>query len=174
MVSFARPPSSVLPASPPIPTMRLPKDIPIECGGNYTEHASEVFLAAGNFSEIFLKAIMSSGPNHLYEFGPFVLNPAERTLIRDGSRVPLRPKVFDTLLVLIENGGHLVEKDELMKAVWPDQFVEEGNLNKTVSKAGARRRPDPAPLHRDCAEARFSIHRRRSAGEWRRPLRRDV
>jgi TolB-like protein/DNA-binding winged helix-turn-helix (wHTH) protein/Tfp pilus assembly protein PilF len=77
---------------------------------------------------------MSSRPRRLYEFGPFVLNPAERTLLRDGRPVPLRPKVFDTLLLLVENGGHLVEKDAFMRAVWPEvKFVEEGNLNKTVS-----------------------------------------
>jgi TolB-like protein/DNA-binding winged helix-turn-helix (wHTH) protein len=76
---------------------------------------------------------MSSRPKHLYEFGPFVLNPAERSLLRDGQRVRLRPKVFDVLLVLVENSGHLVEKDELMRAVWPGQYVEEGNLNKNIS-----------------------------------------
>src|SRR5688572_22092735 len=78
---------------------------------------------------------MSSRPNHLYEFGPFVLDPAERTLQRGGSPVPLQPKVFDTLLVLVQNGGHLIEKDEFMRAIWPeDEFVEEQNLNKNISK----------------------------------------
>ncbi|MCA1616990.1 MAG: transcriptional regulator, partial [Acidobacteria bacterium] len=76
---------------------------------------------------------MSSRPKHLYEFGPFVLNPAEHTLLRDGQPLPLRPKVFDLLLVLVERHNHLIEKDELMSAVWPEQYVEEGNLNKTVS-----------------------------------------
>jgi TolB-like protein/DNA-binding winged helix-turn-helix (wHTH) protein len=76
---------------------------------------------------------MSNRPRRLYEFGPFVLNPAERSLLRDGEPVPLRPKVFDTLLVLVESHGHLVKKDELMGAVWPGQYVEEGNLNKNVS-----------------------------------------
>lgn len=77
--------------------------------------------------------MISNRPNHLYEFGPFVLNPAEHTLLRDGEPVPLRPKVFDTLLVLVERHSHLVEKDELLSAVWPGQIVEEGNLNKTIS-----------------------------------------
>lgn len=76
---------------------------------------------------------MSNRFNSLYEFGPFVLNPAEHTLARDGQPVPLRPKVFDILLVLVENSGHLVDKDALMEAVWPEQFVEEGNLNKNIS-----------------------------------------
>ena len=78
---------------------------------------------------------MSNRPNHLYEFGPFILDPAERTLQRGGSPVPLQPKVFDTLLVLVQNGGHLIEKGEFMRAVWPeDEFVEEQNLNKNISK----------------------------------------
>lgn len=68
-----------------------------------------------------------------YEFGPFRLAPSEHTLWRDGQPVPLRPKVFDILLVLVERHGHLVEKEALMRAVWPEQFVEEGNLNKNIS-----------------------------------------
>jgi DNA-binding winged helix-turn-helix (wHTH) protein/TolB-like protein len=77
--------------------------------------------------------VISNRSNRFYEFGPFILNPAEHTLLRNGEPVPLRPKVFDMLLVLVKNSGHLIEKDELMTAVWPGQFVEEGNLNKTIS-----------------------------------------
>ncbi|HEX8148437.1 MAG TPA: winged helix-turn-helix domain-containing protein [Pyrinomonadaceae bacterium] len=69
----------------------------------------------------------------LYGFGPFLLNPSERVLTREGQPVPLTPKVFDLLLVLVENGGHLLGKRDLMEAVWPDSFVEEGNLTFTVS-----------------------------------------
>ncbi|MEP6912980.1 MAG: transcriptional regulator, partial [bacterium] len=53
--------------------------------------------------------------------------------MRDGKAVPLTPKVFDILLVLVQNNGHVLGKDELMKAVWPDSFVEEGNLTRNVS-----------------------------------------
>lgn len=76
---------------------------------------------------------MSRQVNQLYEFGRFVLDPDEHLLLRDGEAVPLRPKVFDILLLLVENSGHLVEKDELLQNVWPGQFVEEGNLNKNIS-----------------------------------------
>src|SRR5215211_6806961 len=69
----------------------------------------------------------------LYEFGPFLLDPAERVLMREGQPVPLTPKAFDLLVVLVENGGHLLNKKDLMEAVWPDSFVEEGNLTFTVS-----------------------------------------
>ncbi len=70
----------------------------------------------------------------IYEFGPFRLEVAERRLLRDDQPVELRAKVFDTLRVLVENHGHLVGKDQLLKAVWPDSVVEEGNLahNLTV------------------------------------------
>ena len=71
--------------------------------------------------------------NYLYEFGPFRLDPQEHTLVRDGLRIPLRPKVYDMLLVLIENRGHLVDKEQLMSLVWQEQFVEEGNINKNIS-----------------------------------------
>lgn len=69
----------------------------------------------------------------LYEFGPFRLDPAEHTLSRQGHSVLLAPKVFEILNLLVANSGHLFEKDELMKAVWPDSFVEEGNLTRNIS-----------------------------------------
>lgn len=77
--------------------------------------------------------MISRPAKHFYEFGPFRLDPAEHTLLREGQTVPLTPKVFDILKVLVENNGHLFEKDELMKAVWPDSFVEEGNLTRNIS-----------------------------------------
>ena len=72
-----------------------------------------------------------AGPS--YEFGSFRLDPAEHVLLRDGRPVPLTPKVFDVLRVLVEHSGHLVEKDVLLKEVWPDSFVEEGALSRSVS-----------------------------------------
>src|SRR5919205_1805814 len=76
---------------------------------------------------------MKQAEKHLYEFGPFQLDPVERLLLRDGQHVPLTPKAFETLLVLVENGGHVIDKDELIKKVWPNTFVEEVNLAKNVS-----------------------------------------
>ena len=76
---------------------------------------------------------MASPVNVLYEFGPFQLDPPERLLLCDGQPVPLSPKAFDLLLTLVDRSGHLVEKEELLKAVWPGAFVEEGNLAVTVS-----------------------------------------
>ncbi|MDQ3803313.1 MAG: winged helix-turn-helix domain-containing protein [Acidobacteriota bacterium] len=68
-----------------------------------------------------------------YEFGPFLLDPAERVLLRGGRPVPLTPKVLDILLVLVQNEGRLLNKKDLMEAVWPDSFVEEGNLTFNIS-----------------------------------------
>ena len=72
-------------------------------------------------------------PAYLYEFGPFRLDAAERLLSRDSEAVPLSPKAFDLLLALVERQGRLLEKNELMKLVWPDTFVEEANLSYTIS-----------------------------------------
>src|SRR5216684_1244966 len=71
--------------------------------------------------------------NTCYEFGPFRVDARERRLLRDGEVVPLRPKVFDILLVLVQNGGHILSKDEVMKLVWPNTAVEEGNLARNIS-----------------------------------------
>jgi DNA-binding winged helix-turn-helix (wHTH) protein/pimeloyl-ACP methyl ester carboxylesterase len=68
-----------------------------------------------------------------YQFGPFHLDARERRLSRSGEIIPLRLKVFDTLLVLVENAGRLVTKQELLEAVWPEATVEENNLNHNVS-----------------------------------------
>jgi DNA-binding winged helix-turn-helix (wHTH) protein/TolB-like protein len=76
---------------------------------------------------------MSHQPERIYEFGPFRLDAAERLLLRDHEVIPLQPKVLDLLLVLVERRGHLLEKDELMSAVWPDTLVEEANLANNIS-----------------------------------------
>jgi len=71
--------------------------------------------------------------NGSYEFGPFRVDATERLLLREGRSVPLKPKVFDLLLKLVANVGHVVMKDELMKEIWPDSFVEEHNLAVSIS-----------------------------------------
>src|SRR5262245_39603077 len=76
---------------------------------------------------------MGTSREQYYEFGPFRLNAAEYVLARDGKVIPLTPKVFQTLVVLVENSGHVVDKEELFKQVWQDSFVEETNLTKNIS-----------------------------------------
>ena len=75
---------------------------------------------------------MTVQTKHFYSFGPFRLDSEKRVLVRNGAPVPLAPKLAETLLMLVERAGHLVDKDELMKRVWPEVFVEEGNLNKNI------------------------------------------
>ncbi len=75
---------------------------------------------------------MTLQTKYFYAFGPFRLDAEKRVLVRDGMPVPLAPKAAETLLALVENAGRLVDKDNLMKRVWPDAFVEEVNLNKNI------------------------------------------
>ena len=69
----------------------------------------------------------------MYEFGPYRLDAVRRTLSRGEEPLPLTSKMFDTLLALIANRDRVLLKDELMKLVWPDSFVEEVNLAQNVS-----------------------------------------
>ena len=75
---------------------------------------------------------MSSLTTNLYEFDEFRLDTQNRVLRRGGTTVPITPKAFDVLLLLIQNAGRIVTKDELMEAVWPNSFVEESNLTQTI------------------------------------------
>jgi len=85
---------------------------------------------------------VSAGPKVLYEFGPFCVDPDKQVLLRDGKPVPVTPKAFDTLLILIRNSREIVSKDELMKAVWPDAFVEEGSIANNISTLRKLLNPD--------------------------------
>ncbi|MEP7270624.1 MAG: winged helix-turn-helix domain-containing protein [Acidobacteriota bacterium] len=75
---------------------------------------------------------MDKEENTLYEFGPFRLDLVEKVLWREGGSVSLTPKAFDTLVVLVDRRGHLVEKDELIKQLWPDNFVEDNSLSQNI------------------------------------------
>ena len=65
----------------------------------------------------------------VYEFGPFRLDMEQRILTRDGGLIALAPKVLDTLVLLVKNSGRILEKGELIQALWPESFVEESNLS---------------------------------------------
>ena len=74
----------------------------------------------------------SQRAQEIYEFGPFRVDPGKETLRRDGEPVPLTPKTFQILLILVRNSKEVVTKDDLMKMVWPDTFVEEANLSRNI------------------------------------------
>jgi DNA-binding winged helix-turn-helix (wHTH) protein len=75
---------------------------------------------------------MATGPKFLFEFGPFRVDPDKQVLLRENQPVAITPKAFETLLILVRHSREVVTKDELMKAVWPDAFVEEANLSQNI------------------------------------------
>src|SRR5215831_1193196 len=78
---------------------------------------------------------MQTAPGHVYEFGAFQLDTAERLLRQlDGTPVPLTPRVFKTLLYMVEHHNAVLDKERIMEAVWPDSIVEENNLAQAISK----------------------------------------
>src|SRR6266480_2549155 len=77
---------------------------------------------------------MSQAINHFHRFGEFTVDGDQKVLLRNDSPLPLAPKVFDTLLILLANRGRIVEKEELMKRLWPDSFVEESNLTFNIQQ----------------------------------------
>jgi DNA-binding winged helix-turn-helix (wHTH) protein len=77
---------------------------------------------------------MNADAKVVYEFGPFRMDPDKQVLLRDGQLIAVTPKAFETLLVLVRRGREVVSKEELLKQVWPDSFVEEANLSQHIFK----------------------------------------
>lgn len=75
---------------------------------------------------------MRSNKSLIYHFGPFHIDPEQRILMREGKLVSLAPKVLETLILLVQNRGRILEKEELIQLLWPDSFVEEGNLSQNI------------------------------------------
>lgn len=106
----------------------------VEHGGNWLRKSlirGEFFPKVPNDESLTMN--MSKTKRQVYEFDNFRLDAGERILLRDGQPVTLSSKAFDLLLVLVENGGRLVEKEELYQRVWADQVVEESNLTVQMS-----------------------------------------
>ncbi len=89
---------------------------------------------------------MDGNDRHSYQFNSFLLDVSERQLFNENAPVPLTPKAFDVLVYLVEHGGHLVKKDELMNACWPDSFVDEVNLPRTIHTLRRTLSPDDAGI----------------------------
>jgi eukaryotic-like serine/threonine-protein kinase len=75
---------------------------------------------------------MTLDPRVVYEFGPFRMDPDKQVLLRENQPIPITPKAFETLLVLVRRSRDLVTKEELLKEIWPDSFVEESNLSQNI------------------------------------------
>ena len=83
---------------------------------------------------MFTRAVPESdGRRTVFRFGPYYLNPAEHLLLRSGRRITLRPKLFETLVLLVANAGRLLTKNELMACIWPDVVVQESGLARNIS-----------------------------------------
>src|SRR5215831_14295378 len=77
---------------------------------------------------------MSVIGKHLYQFGVFAVDTDQRIVLREGKPLPLAPKLFETLLILVEHNGRIVSKDELMSRLWPETFVEDSNLTFNIQQ----------------------------------------
>src|SRR5262245_60241655 len=77
---------------------------------------------------------MSPLSGHIHRFSDFTIDIEQKVLLRGGKAIPMAPKVFETLLALVENHGRIVLKEELMKRLWPDTFVEESNLTFNIQQ----------------------------------------
>src|SRR5262245_58001001 len=108
-------------------------DVTPDAAAKSYEHPKETLLNFMQISRRIHGTAMSLQTKHIYEFGPFRLDEAEHLLLRDGEAVPLTPKAFDLLIALVERHGRLLEKEELLKKVWPSTFVEEANLASNIS-----------------------------------------
>ena len=75
---------------------------------------------------------MSAPAKQYFDFGSFRLDPRGRILLKDGEPVPLTPKLFETLCILVENAGEVITKDELLDKIWPDTSVEERSLSQNI------------------------------------------
>ncbi|HEY0077217.1 MAG TPA: winged helix-turn-helix domain-containing protein [Pyrinomonadaceae bacterium] len=104
-------------------------------------HAAFDIYSTKGFSKIpdrtlklfsILETYMCSPTPSFYEFGPFRLDVMRALLLRKGEHVPLSPKAFETLLTLVRNRGRVMKKEELIERIWPDSFVEEGNLTQNI------------------------------------------
>lgn len=73
-----------------------------------------------------------SSTNSTFEFEDYVLRPSDRVLLRNGAPIPLKSKVFETLLTLVQNHGKILSKEDLMKLIWSDRYVEENNLSQYI------------------------------------------
>jgi DNA-binding response OmpR family regulator len=86
-----------------------------------------------------LRVVKEGQTPRFYSFAPFLIDNRKHVLLRDGESVSLTPKAFETLLVLIEAGGQVVEKDELMKRIWPDQVFSTCGASASIRARGSRR-----------------------------------
>jgi DNA-binding winged helix-turn-helix (wHTH) protein/TolB-like protein/Tfp pilus assembly protein PilF len=112
----------------------LPEDSCFHTGGGISSPQAKVLREGLKlFLKELVKAFMRPENRHSYDFGPFRLDTKKRRLLLAGEIVSLTPKAVETLVMLVERQGKLVEREELMNTVWHDAFVEDSNLSVTIS-----------------------------------------
>ncbi len=97
-----------------------------------TEPALKAVLKSSESAQFSLNCFSSAVMTNFYEFGPFRVDVANLLLFRDGQPLPLTPKAVETLIALLQRGGQLLKKDDLIKIVWPDRVIEESNLTQNI------------------------------------------
>src|SRR5678816_1132875 len=97
---------------------------------------------------------MAIKARHVFQFGAFRLDVTDRLLYREGELLALPPKVFGTLLLLVTNSGHVLGKNEMMKQLWPDTFVDEGTLTQYISLL-RKALGELGDLHRESPATRY-------------------
>ena len=95
--------------------------------------------------------VSGAQPGVRYRFGPFVLSPGQRLLLRDGAEIRLIPRYFDLLVLLIERRSEAVSRQEIFDWVWADVVVSDGALSQAGAHAAARARRRPARAGRSSA-----------------------
>lgn len=122
-----------------MPSFFLPGSLPLERVPGHPKRynrlrpSSKSFLETDLFLTNFLVGYCEVADRHNYEFGHFRLDASGRVLFRGDQAIPISPKAADVLLLLVQKAGDLVEKEELLKGVWQDAFVEDGSLTRTIS-----------------------------------------
>src|SRR5215471_6446507 len=120
---------------PPAHAARIQSSLSHQAGTETTTNAvSGVLRNLLESSKRLLSCVMLLPIEHFYQFGEFTLDVDERVLLREGKPLALTPKVFETLLILVSNSGRILGKDELMRRLWPDTFVEEANLAFNIQR----------------------------------------
>src|SRR6185369_18074210 len=114
------------------PRFKTLKIILGDCGEVFSGLSISYFLIIKTVFSLRLKMIEAK--NDTFTFGPFLLDVKERVLLRGSKPVSLTPKVFATLLMLVEKAGHIVEKEELISALWPNTYVDEANIAQNIFK----------------------------------------
>lgn len=105
----------------------------IEPKAKVAQKSLREFQICQRFRQMTTKTLINGHLKRYYEFGAYRLDPAKRRLLRAGEVLPLPPKAFDLLLVLVEHQGQVIDKEDLLQAVWPDTVVEEANLSVSIS-----------------------------------------